>query len=74
MSKLKEITITMRITEEMEKSIEDTRFIMNETRMAGVAEVSKTEAIRCLVIMGQKTFTLEYGERAETKRQRKNRC
>lgn len=71
MSSLKEITITMRITELMEKSIEDTRFIMNETRMAGASEVSKTEAIRCLVIMGQKAFALEYGERAKTKEKKK---
>lgn len=52
-SKLKEVTVTLRITEEMDAQIEKVRQTMNESRNAGTNEVTKTEAIRGLIILGQ---------------------
>lgn len=51
-AKLKEITITLRINEDMEKLIKESTDILNKTKPLGSNEVTKTEAIRSLIVMG----------------------
>lgn len=55
-AKLKEITVTLRITDEMDAQIEKVRVHMNASRNAGTNEVTKTEAIRGLIILGQEVI------------------